>query len=114
MLQNKVKAIRDDIKDSFTTIQDQYFFKGQTYMAHDIGQTYPVIKALVNLVTTFMEDYKEAKSREEYQSILMILNIYALNILVTDKWGRRKDTSSAAIQLQDKFSEILIDEYQEQ
>lgn len=27
MLQNKVKTIRDDIKDSFTTIQDQYFSK---------------------------------------------------------------------------------------
>ncbi len=112
MLQNKVKAIRDDIKDSFTTIQDQYFFKGQTYMAHDIGQTYPVIKALVNLVTTFMEDYKEAKAEKNIIDFNDIEH-YALNILVTDNEEGEKIPSSAAIQLQDKFSEILIDEYQD-
>lgn len=81
-------------------------------MAHDIGQTYPVIKALVNLVTTFMEDYKEAKAEKNIIDFNDIEH-YALNILVTDNEEGEKIPSSAAIQLQDKFSEILIDEYQD-
>ncbi|QUI24723.1 helicase-exonuclease AddAB subunit AddA [Vallitalea pronyensis] len=112
IMQHKVKAIREDIKESFTAIQDQYFFKAQAHIAHDIDQTYPVIEALVDLVITFMENYKEAKAEKNMIDFNDIEH-YALNILVTDNEEGEKVPSSAAIQLQDRFSEILIDEYQD-
>lgn len=112
VLKDKVKAIRDDIKDSFTAIQDQYFFKGGSYMAHDIQATYSVIKALVALVNAFMKAYHEAKAEKNIIDFNDIEH-YALNILVTENEEGEKVPSDAAIALQDTFHEILIDEYQD-
>jgi ATP-dependent helicase/nuclease subunit A len=111
-LQEIVKDIRDDVKDSFNKLKLEFFFKSKESMMKDISNTYPIIKTLCNLVKEFIHKYQNSKMDKNIIDFNDIEH-YALRILISDDNEGEKVPSNAAIELQDKFSEILIDEYQD-
>lgn len=108
----QVKDIRDDVKDSFTKLKEDFFYKSEESIINDINNTYPVIKTLCNLVEEFIEEYQIAKSEKNIIDFNDIEH-FALDILIGEDEEGNKIPSSAAVELQDKFNEILIDEYQD-
>ncbi|GMQ63745.1 helicase-exonuclease AddAB subunit AddA [Vallitalea maricola] len=112
VLQERIKDIRDDVKEYFNKIKSEFFFKSGDSIMNDINNTYPVIKTLCNLVKEFIEKYQDAKAEKNIIDFNDIEHL-ALNILIGEDEEGKKIPSNAAVELQDKFTEILIDEYQD-
>ncbi|MCT4597792.1 MAG: helicase-exonuclease AddAB subunit AddA [Vallitalea sp.] len=111
-LMTMVKDIRDDIKESLNKIQTEFFYKSKDSIIEDINNTYPVIKALVNLVEQFSNKYQETKAEKNIIDFNDIEH-FALNILISEDEEGNKIPSQVALELQDTFNEIMIDEYQD-
>ena len=108
----QVKDIRDDIKDGFNKLKEEFFYKSEESIIDDINNTYKVIKTLCNLVKDFIEKYQNAKFEKNIIDFNDIEH-FALDILLTEDEIGNRIPSAVALELQDKFSEILIDEYQD-
>ncbi|GMQ58419.1 helicase-exonuclease AddAB subunit AddA [Vallitalea sediminicola] len=112
VLQERIKDIRDDVKENFNKIKSEFFFKSGDSIINDINNTYPVIKTLCNLVKEFIKKYQDAKAEKNIIDFNDIEHL-ALNILISEDEEGNKTPSNAALELQDRFNEILIDEYQD-
>ncbi|GKX30853.1 ATP-dependent helicase/nuclease subunit A [Vallitalea longa] len=112
VLKTRIKDIRDDVKDGFTKLKDEFFYKSGDSIINDINNTYPVIRTLCNLVKEFIDKYQSAKSEKNIIDFNDIEH-FALDILIGEDEDGNKVPSDAAVELQDKFNEILIDEYQD-
>lgn len=117
------QQVNEDIKDQCKTIRNKQvidvikelksniFFKRPELLLQDLKQVYPVLKMLASVVRSFDLRFKEAKKDKaliDYNDIEHI----ALNILVEQKEGQVLPTKESR-ELQDKYREILIDEYQD-
>lgn len=105
----RVKAIRDTVKDTVKKMNSQYFFCSPEVMVQQLHETLPMAKELVALTREFAEAFAQEKRRKNLVDF-HDLEHFALEILV-DK--ETKQPRSAAEEFQDNFEEIMIDEYQD-
>ncbi|GAA0350335.1 helicase-exonuclease AddAB subunit AddA [Bacillus horti] len=112
-LQLLVKEIRDRCKKTFTSIKEEYFQRSLEEMRQDLSQMEPVLGALVELVIEFEQLFSSTK-RSKAMMDFSDLEHGCLAILMEE--GSTLDElrpSEVALRYKQKFSEILVDEYQD-
>ncbi|PGS52078.1 helicase-exonuclease AddAB subunit AddA [Bacillus sp. AFS041924] len=107
-----VANFRKDVKKKIDDLKDKYFSRNIDYQLRQISELKPLVEKLIELVNRFIILFKQAKLEN---GILDFndLEHYALEIL---KEKDEKDLllpSSVARVYQEKFSEVLVDEYQD-
>ncbi|NMA90737.1 MAG: helicase-exonuclease AddAB subunit AddA [Amphibacillus sp.] len=109
----RVKVLRDRSKKRLTELAKQLFTRDLSAHLKDLRTLYPTVKQLVILVKDFGSRYRELK-KDQGLVDFSDLEHYALQIL-RDPESRHDEIkpSSVAIELRNKYEEVLVDEYQD-
>ncbi|ABO49946.1 DNA helicase/exodeoxyribonuclease V, subunit A [Desulforamulus reducens MI-1] len=112
-LKNKAQNLRNKAKEKFNDIINTYFSAEPTVILEDLRSLQPLIADLAKLTIEFMELYqkkKQAKGLVDFGD----LEHYCLTILL-DKENDAAEfrPSAVAIELQQQYAEVLVDEYQD-
>ncbi|MCB2290006.1 helicase-exonuclease AddAB subunit AddA [Clostridium sp. CS001] len=118
--QKQVQEIRNKVKKQLQELQQQVIRANSGTALEDIKQLYPLMVELSQLVIDLQEKYK-AKKKERSIIDFNDFEHYCLDILMQkDEQGEvilddqgKPEPSSVAVQLRNKYEEILIDEYQD-
>lgn len=109
---NLVTAIRDRVKKSLDKFKKDIFYTDLDHMVSDILLTKKPMQMLIQLVIEFSDRFQALKAEKSVMDFSDVEH-FALEILVgTDDEGhviKRR----AALELSEKFKEILCDEYQD-
>ncbi|CAM4265094.1 helicase-exonuclease AddAB subunit AddA [Paenibacillus tarimensis] len=112
-LQERVKKLREQAKSIVTDLADELFGRAPEAFADELRRLAPQMEALAQLVMEFSERYEAAKRR---RGLLDFgdLEHYCLRILRhPDSTPEQAIPSPAALEYQQQFDEILLDEYQD-
>ena len=112
-LRETVRTIRDRYKKKLTDLFERWFSRSGESLLTDIEKLKPYIDILVELVKQFGETFK-ARKKEEAVVDFLDLEHYCLDILLSEEATVDEPLpSEVAIQFQNQFKEVLIDEYQD-
>ncbi len=106
--QARIKALRAAAKDQVKTLQDNLAGCTCAQMACELADTAPAMGALVALVKQFRRGYDQAK-REKAAMDFNDIEHWALKLLHHED----RSATEIALALNQRFSEILVDEYQD-
>lgn len=111
---DEVKKLRDIVKEGIQKgLQGKIFFKAPEGMMEDVHKVFPVMKALEKVIIEFSNRFQTAKKE---MGVIDFSDIehYCLKILLDEKSTPEEIIPSlAALDLREKYKEILIDEYQD-
>ncbi len=110
VIQKKAKDLRDAAKEIYVEVKSKILNATSEENIKITKKLYPLMKELTNLVIEF-KDIFDKKKRERGIIDFNDQEHFALDIL-RDKEDKNKP-SSIALELKDKFEEILVDEYQD-
>jgi ATP-dependent helicase/nuclease subunit A len=112
-LQEQVQSLRNQAKDIVSSIKEQLFScELSTYIA-DLNRMAPLMGELVRLVNLFADRYRQAKLAKGLVDFAD-LEHYCLKILLAPESSPKLIIpSSAAMEYQEHFEEVLLDEYQD-
>ncbi|MDX8045755.1 helicase-exonuclease AddAB subunit AddA [Gracilibacillus sp. S3-1-1] len=105
-----VKTIRDQIKKRWGNIANDWFTRSLADHLRDMEELHPTIKQLTEMIKQFKAAYQEAK-KEKGLVDFSDLEHFALEILLEDKESGKP--SSVALEFQQRFTEVMVDEYQD-
>lgn len=116
----RVQKLRNDLKKELEKLKADYESLTIDNLKEDYKKVYPIIKALCGLVIEFDKRYKQ-KKKDRGIIDFNDFEHFAIDILIEkDEQGNwLKDTngeyipSSVALELREKYEEVLIDEYQD-
>ncbi|WNQ13448.1 helicase-exonuclease AddAB subunit AddA [Paenibacillus aurantius] len=112
-LQDKVKALRDSVKERLGKLQTDLFGRTEEQFRQELEKTAPLMTALVELVLAFGERYQTAKRKKGLVDFAD-LEHYCLQILTgAESVPGRLVPSEAAAEYREHYLEILLDEYQD-
>ncbi|MFC4778534.1 helicase-exonuclease AddAB subunit AddA [Paenibacillus sp. GCM10023252] len=112
-LQEQVKSLRDGAKSMLTSLTTELFGRTAEEFAEELTELAPLMEALAELVIDFGRQYEAAK-RNKGLLDFGDLEHYCLRILRdTHSSPDRSTPSRAALDYQNQFDEILLDEYQD-
>lgn len=103
-----VKLIRDGVKNKLKKVKSKMFSSNLEKMLDIIKLCSPLAQVMIELTITFMENFSKKKLSKNILDF-SDLEHYALDILIDEN----NVPTAAAMELQDNFFEILIDEYQD-
>lgn len=112
-LAEEIKSLRNEAKDVRNKLSETYFCFGEEMQSQLIRSLYPVAKALAEVIEGFMERFGAAK-KEKLMLDFHDYEHFCLQVLVEK--GSTIDhiiPTSAALEIQDRYDEIMIDEYQD-
>ncbi len=107
----KVKDIRDEVKGLIKSIGTQYFYDDAKTLQKELLSSKENIQTLTQLVNDFAEIFLSEKKRKNLIDF-NDMEQYALQILTREENGEYIP-SNVAKTYQDKFAEVMIDEYQD-
>ncbi|MFJ8234610.1 helicase-exonuclease AddAB subunit AddA [Ureibacillus sp. NPDC094379] len=110
-LQDKAKKKREQAKKVMTTIKDSFFARKPERLLDEIRLMAPMITTLVELTEQFGEQFTTAKLERGLVDF-SDLEHFALQILTEDADGILVP-SQVAKDFQQRFKEVLVDEYQD-
>lgn len=112
-IKERLQKERNKVKDKVKKIRERYFSQTPEAWLEDLRQAAPAIRALTLLVTEFSRAFaaaKKAKGVLDFND----LEHFALKVLLDgSSFPGNMVPSAAARLLQDKFDEVMIDEYQD-
>ncbi|GAB3790030.1 helicase-exonuclease AddAB subunit AddA [Virgibacillus kimchii] len=109
----KVKNLRDSYKKRWNKMKDQWFKRNLSSHVEDMQEMAPVVEKLTSLVKTFKDQFTSMK-KEKAIVDFSDLEHYCLELFLDDSATSDKLVpSKVARYYRDKFSELLIDEYQD-
>ncbi len=109
----EVKNIRKIYQDSFRKMTEEWFARSLSSHISDMQEMYPVILTVIDLVKEFSVRFTQAK-QEKTVIDFSDLEHYSLLILKDSKSTPEKIIpSKVAKAYQNKFKEVLVDEYQD-
>lgn len=109
---DKAKALRDSVKDKLKAMSKELFSVTPEDHITAINEMHDVVEALTEVVVEFIDSYGQ-KKKEKSLLDFSDLEHLALDILTDiDDAGAAK-ASEIALNLQDSFEEIFVDEYQD-
>lgn len=108
---DQVKEIRDEVKNLIKKLTEQYFFADVTEMQKDLLFVERHMKTLTDLTIRFAEEFDRAK-RSKNLIDFNDMEQFALQILTREVEGEF-EPSQVAESYQQKFAEVMIDEYQD-
>lgn len=106
-----MKGFRDQNKKRYTTMKEAYFATSLENQLNLMQQTVPLIQEMARVTQLFTEAYT-AKKRERNLLDFNDLEHLTLNILAHFEEGKWTP-SEASTHYRDKFSEVMVDEYQD-
>jgi len=107
-----VKSLRESYqKNGLQVLAKNFFYQKPEEMLSDIKAMYPLVKELISLVGDFTRLFAD-KKREEGILDFADMEHFALDILVNRQNGEAVP-SEVALELQDFYEEIMVDEYQD-
>ena len=107
----QVKDIRDEVKGLVKNITEQYFFDSAHEIQKEMAQSQSNMQTLTNLVKAFADAFSEEKRRKNLIDF-NDMEQHVLQILTREEGGEYVP-SVVAENYQEKFAEIMIDEYQD-
>ncbi len=110
--QEEVRKIRDDVKARLKKLQEKVLTSDSEAISADLRSLYPMMKSLAQLVTDFSMRYADKKNRKSVTDF-NDLEHFCLELLSQKEPGGGLRPSPIALGYQSKFSEILVDEYQD-
>ncbi|WP_192598817.1 helicase-exonuclease AddAB subunit AddA [Sporosarcina limicola] len=110
-LAKRAKALRDAVKKIINTVKDSYFTRTPTRLLDEIRLMAPTMHTLIDLVIEFGKRYEQVKVDRGIVDF-SDLEHYALRILSVEEDGKLVP-SDIAIDYRKRFSEVLVDEYQD-
>lgn len=112
-LADEIKALRNEAKDAIGKMGKTYFAYSEEMQTELIRSLYPLAKGLSSLTKQFMEQFALAK-KEKLMMDFSDYEHFALRVLV-EKGSTLEHIipTEAAMQIQDRYDEIMIDEYQD-
>ncbi|MCZ2257249.1 helicase-exonuclease AddAB subunit AddA [Sporosarcina sp. G11-34] len=110
-LAKRAKGIRDTVKKIINDLSETYFIRTPTRLLDEIKLMEPAMHTLVELVIDFDKRFEKGKIERGIVDF-SDLEHYALRILSEEKDGELV-ASDIALDYQRRFSEVLVDEYQD-
>ncbi|NMA67409.1 MAG: UvrD-helicase domain-containing protein, partial [Clostridiaceae bacterium] len=110
--QSRVRKIRDSMKESIKKLREKVFVGSSQDIIKDLRSTYPRLCCLIDLVINLMQRYSEIKKRREVFDFNDLEHLCLEILTEKDDTGKLKP-SDIARNYREKFSEILVDEYQD-
>lgn len=110
--QETVKKIRNDVKAAIKKQRENVITDVSDEIAADLKTVYPQIKTLCSLVNMFSEKYTQKKMRRTLVDF-NDLEHFCLEILSVKTADGTLKPSETALSYRDRFTEILVDEYQD-
>lgn len=111
LLAKRAKAMRDDAKKIVAKIQEAYFSRKPERLLAEIALMEPSMHTLIELVHAFGKEYERLKIDRGIVDF-SDLEHYALKILSNEENGQLKP-SEIALHYQERFAEVLVDEFQD-
>ncbi|NLM51215.1 MAG: helicase-exonuclease AddAB subunit AddA [Firmicutes bacterium] len=112
-LKDRVQKLREKAKKILLEAKQIYFFRSLTEFVEEIKQLAPTVKVAIRLVRQFAAQYKEAKKKAGVLDF-NDLEHYCLEILLgKNSASGQPEPSPAALELQARFAQVLVDEYQD-
>lgn len=112
-LQNKVKAVREQVKKHLNNLKEELFMRTLNEYGDDIKKMAPLMHTLVDLITIFGQRYMKLKQQKALVDF-SDLEHYCLDVLRASESNTEQILpSEAAINYRTKFVEVLVDEYQD-
>ena len=108
---NDAKDVRDKVKKSINDTLEKMMIYTSKEANETINEMYPILKSLKDIILEFENKFKE-KKLEKNRIDFHDIEHYALEILVKEENGKYIP-SNIAKEIQEKFEEIAIDEYQD-
>lgn len=106
-----MKNLRDKYKKSIQKIQENFFVRSREEHENIILETKPFIDEMARVTNLFSQAYWQKKVSENMLDFNDLEHL-TLEILMPMKDGKRQP-SEASLYYREKFSEVLIDEYQD-
>ncbi|MCX7780079.1 MAG: helicase-exonuclease AddAB subunit AddA [Negativicutes bacterium] len=104
---------RNQLKDKIRKLRDTYFCQTAQGWLEDLRKTAPVVRSLAELVKKFGRHFSQAKLDKGLLDF-NDLEHYALKILLSDTAVPGVlQPSPIALKLQEKYTEVMVDEYQD-
>ena len=107
----RVKALREKVKDSIKRLQQDFFFQSMEEMQSDKQKAAAVSGVLLRLTLRFLQAFAKHKQDKRLVDFSDIEH-FALDIL-TERTKDSYRARAAALELRAQYSEIMIDEYQD-
>ena len=112
-LQEQAKELRDQAKKLISSLADELFGRTAEQFLEELQELAPLMRALAELVIEFGQGYEAAK-RAKGLLDFGDLEHYCLRILRDPaSTPEQMSPSIAALEFQQQFDEILLDEYQD-
>ncbi len=112
-LAEEIKALRNDAKDVRSKLGETYFSFSEEMQGELLRSLYPVAKGLAELVSGFLHRFLEAK-KEKLMIDFHDYEHFCLQILVEKgSTVQHVKPTPAAEEIQKRYDEIMIDEYQD-
>ena len=111
-LADEFKSLGSQNKDSLKDMKNGLFHIDESVLQQQFKDQYPLIHNLVELTIAFHKAYDEAKKE---QGIMDFSDLEHLCLALLVEPGTEDDPqpSEVALELQDTFKEIMVDEYQD-
>lgn len=107
----RVKALRKEVKEYIKKLNENYFYETMQNLLEDMTYVHDNIRMLTDLVKRFATQFTEEK-RNKNLIDFNDMEQYALQILTREEQGNLVP-SEVAESYQQKFAEVMIDEYQD-
>ena len=110
-----LQELRKDLKTVITNLSAKYFRETEAELMDDLRHAAPDMRELVRLTLAFHAAYQQAK-KERALADFSDLEHFALAVLIDHEASRTDDAlppSAIARALQEKYHEVLVDEYQD-
>ena len=111
-LKDYAKTVRDKVKDSIRSLQQDIFIYNSRQACSDIYSMYETLTQIKRIVLEFTEAYNKAKLEKNIIDFNDIEHL-ALQILVKKNKDGIYEPTEVAKEYQELFEEIAIDEYQD-
>ncbi|GGE72636.1 helicase-exonuclease AddAB subunit AddA [Priestia taiwanensis] len=108
----QVKKIRQKIKDGINDIKDELFNRAPDRFLKDMEDMYPLVQKLVHLVHEFAGRFAKKKLEKGIVDFNDLEHL-CLAILRDQSSDEEIIPSSVALEYREKFTEVLVDEYQD-
>lgn len=110
--QEQVKKIRNDVKDRIKKIQGELFAVDPGDVIKDLNALYPMMACLSDLVIELGRRYQEKKKARGLVDFNDLEHM-CLGVLLDKGEDGERYPSNVAMELRERFEEVLIDEYQD-
>lgn len=111
-LADEFKSLGSQNKDSLKGMKNSLFHIDESVLQQQFKDQYPLIHNLVELTIAFHKAYDEAKKEQGIMDFSDLEHL-CLALLVEPGTEDNPQPSEVALELQDTFKEIMVDEYQD-